>query len=266
MLQRLVEWSNRIQFSDAAHAPLGFGFEYWDLDPTHYEGWQQLEARLAELGRRSTRRGLAYDLASHLLDDVVAAAGGVESAIGRLRAAVAELTNYADEHGIRAKNDIPMGLGHPASTDAWYAFADLLAWSRAVVERLDRPAGDRRRFPRQGLVPAIKPKRLKKRCEALLAELRRGPVGQSRFFANFMLHSALVRHPFSGVAVDSSGTVRLPIPDIPDHPVNHWYLLRWSDERDGLPYSEQLWETIQGFVDELLQAFERAVPRRLRKD
>ena len=124
-----------------------------------------------------------------------------------MRTAAAELQAYADKHNMKAAPGVPHGLGHPAATDLWYAFADLVSWTRTVVERLDRRAEDSKQFPGQGLVPALKPKRLKRKAEAVLEDLRRGPVGKARPIANFMLHTALVAHPFSGVAVDTSGRV-----------------------------------------------------------
>jgi hypothetical protein len=97
MLERLTEWHNRVHFPRVAKAPLGFGFEYWDLNPTHYEGWEELRDRTAALGRQSTKRTLAYDLASHLLDDVIVAAGGVERAVTKLREAHSVLNIYVRE-------------------------------------------------------------------------------------------------------------------------------------------------------------------------
>jgi hypothetical protein len=79
-----------------------------------------------------------------------------------------------------------------------------------------------------------------------------------------MLHTALVAHPFSGVAVDSSGRVTLPIPDASTGSVKHWYLLTWQQKRDGLVVAEQMWVAVQNLVSGLLEAFEKAVPKRLR--
>jgi hypothetical protein len=265
MLERLSEWLKRVNFPEVAAVPLGSGAEYWDSDPRHYEGWEQLRDRLEALGRKSTNSGLAYELASHRLDDVIVAAGGVERAITKLREAIAELKEYASDYGIEAKNGIPHGLVHEAATEALYAFSDVLSWSRTVVERLERSPRDGKKFSKQGLVPALKPKRLRKRCEKLLIQLGNGPVGQARTLANFMLHSGLVRHPFSGVEIESSGAIVLPIPDAPSRPISHWYLLTWSQRRDGLALAEELWQTIQSFVDELIEAFERSVPKRLRR-
>jgi hypothetical protein len=80
-----------------------------------------------------------------------------------------------------------------------------------------------------------------------------------------MLHTALVAHPFSGVQIDSDGSIMLPIPDAPSRSVSHWYLLTWNQKRDGLALAEEIWQTVQNFVDELIQAFEKSVPKRLRR-
>lgn len=265
MLERLNEWSRRVGTSSAALAPLGFGMEYWKTDAKLYEGYEQLATRTRALGRGVRKLNVVYELVTHLLNDVLVAAGGVESAVLRLRGAVAELQAYASKHQPCATPGVPHGLGHPAVAVAWYAFSDLLTWSRTVVERMERPAGDRRRFPPQGLLPALKPKRLRKRCEVLLKQLRDGPVGQSRPLANFVLHTALVRHPQSGVKIDTDGSIVLPVPDLPRQRVAHWYLFTWQSERDGLVFAEEIWQAVQSFVDSLLSAFEKAVPSRLRR-
>jgi hypothetical protein len=203
MFERLTGWFRCVSFPQTASAKLGFGVEYWDLDPTHYEGWEQLRDCLTALGRTPTKRNLAYELTSHLLDDVIVAAGGVEHAIVQLREALGRLTDYASIHNMKPKDRIPVGLSHEASAEAWYAFSDVLSWSRTVVERLKRQPVDRKRFPEQGLIPAIRPKQLRKRCDSLLNQLRTGPVSQARPLANFLLHSAMVQHPFSGVQIDN---------------------------------------------------------------
>jgi hypothetical protein len=90
-------------------------------------------------------------------------------------------------------------------------------------------------------------------------------VGHARPLANFMLHSGLVRHPFSGVHIELSGAIVLPVPDAPSRLISHWYLLTWNQGRDGVALAEELWRTIQRFVDELIEAFENSVPKRLRR-
>lgn len=265
MATKLNQWTRRVTFPDVAAAKLGFGVEYWNMDPAQYEGSEQLATRLKSLGRNPKKRDLAYDLCSHLLDDVVVAAGGVENSIQRLRSAIKDLQAITSRLELRAQGGIPHGLSDPAAVVAWYAFADLLAWSRTLVERMERSPGDRRNFREQGLIPALKPKRLKARCEKLLSTLRSGPVGQSRYLANFILHTALVNHPYSGVRIDARGSVILPVPDLPSQRVSHWYALTWTQEQDGLVLAEQIGQSVQRFMDDLISAFEKSVPKRLRR-
>lgn len=262
MSQQLNQWHRRIHFSKVAKASLGFGFEYWDLNPEHYEGYEELRNRRAASGFKSTRRELVYDLASHLLVDLIVAAGGVEHAITKLREALAVLNASSRKHPIASYNGV-LHLSDEHSVTAWYAFSEVLSWSRTVVERLERSPRDRKKFPKQGLIPALKPKRLKKRCQKLFNELQKGPVGQARPLANFVLHGALVQDPFSGVQVRTDGTIVLPIPD--SRPASHWYLLMWDEERNGFVFAEEIWQAIQEFIDQLLGSFERSVPKRLRR-
>jgi hypothetical protein len=142
----------------------------------------------------------------------------------------------------------------------------VITWARAVEERLDRrpPSRHSGKMRNQGLVPALKPLRLKKRVELLVKQLRAGPVGECRLLANFTLHDALVRNPFAGAQLTADGAMTLPIPDPPAHPINHWYLFTWNDGRDGIAFAEEVWKSIQVFIDDLLNAFEKAVPKRLR--
>ena len=153
-------------------------------------------------------------------------------------------------------------MSHPAATDAWYEFANLLIWTRTLGERLDRPARRQKKFRNQGLLPALKPRRLAKRVDVLVGQL---PLGEVRWLANFVLHQALVRHPYWGAEVDATGTVRLPIPDASSGPVAHWHVLTWAQHRDGIAYADELWRAVEDFIDGLLTAFESAVPKRLRR-
>ena len=137
-----------------------------------------------------------------------------------------------------------------------------------MEERLDRRAIQQSGTaapPRQGLVPALKPARLKKRVDKLMTEFRSGPIGETRFLANFTLHSALIRNPNSGARLDQNGKVTLPIPDKQVGRISNWKLLTWNDRRDGIVFAEELWTSVETFMEGLIEAFERAVPRRLRK-
>jgi len=242
---------------------LGWGAEYWLLDSTEYEGSAELGLRYAALGRRVSKRELALRLSGNLLDDVLVAAGGVEHAIEVLRRAVEGIGLWIEEQEVKADHLPWVGISTEATKEAWYALADVVSWARIFEERLERPSF-RKKGRNQGLVPAIRPVRLRKRAVQLLDHLRGGPIGETRFVANFTLHAALVQSPFSGARLDSSGVITLLIPDAPVAPIAHWDLFTWNDERDGIAFAECLWQAVQEFVDDLLTAFEKAVPKRLR--
>jgi hypothetical protein len=59
--------------------------------------------------------------------------------------------------------------------------------------------------------------------------------------------------------------VTLPIPDKQNGRISSWKVLTWNDHRDGIVFAEELWTSVETFMEGLLDAFERAVPRRLRK-
>lgn len=241
---------------------LGCGDTYWDLDPTNYAGWMQLRDRLAALDRDHSDRELALRLSENLLSDVVDAAGGVEIEIARLRSLRSAAETWARDNRVVAAPTVPQRISNEYTEQAAYSFANLLTWTRSVVERLDRPA---RGLRNQGLVPALRPNRLRIEVQLLADDLRSGPIGQLRHMTNFSLHAALVRSPYSGMSLDPSGNVRLPIPDTPKAPVAHWLLFEWSEKQDGLLVAEQVWDIIQHFVDGLLAAFERALPEHFRR-
>jgi hypothetical protein len=264
MLPKSNAWHRRSHFPDASLTSLSFPGELWVSDPEQYQGAAELQARYLALGCKKRPRELAYELAGFLLDDVLVAAGGVETSMHRLRDAIDRTAAWAAEHDLRATPDVPMGISHDTVIDAWYAFADLLSWVRTLDERFDRKGYKSK--GRQGLFPAIKPKRLKKRITVLLGEFRNGPAGgPTRLLTNFSLHAALVRHPMSGASIDVDGKISLPMPDPPSAAVDHWYLLTWKDERDGIEFAEALWAEVCTLIDGVLAAFEKATPKRLRK-
>ena len=257
-------WMKRVKFSEVAKAPLGFGSEYWISTASHYEGWTDLRDRLNSLGRQALKRDIAVELSSNLLEEVVVAAGGVEQAVESLRRCKGVIEQYAREHGVRSQPGVPQGLATVDTVEVAYLFANVMAWSRSVVERVERRPLNRKHFGDQGLLPALKPKRLKKRVETLFDTIRDGPVGETRRLANFTLHTALVRSPHSGIELLPSGEVVLPIPDAPSRPVTHWILLTWHDARDGFAFADELWTSIETFIEGLLDAFEASIPKRLR--
>lgn len=65
------QWSKRVNFPKTALAPLGFAGEYWKSGRRLYEGFDQLDARLRALGRKTRKSDVAFQLSSHLLSDVL---------------------------------------------------------------------------------------------------------------------------------------------------------------------------------------------------
>jgi hypothetical protein len=188
VVTRSAEWSTRIHFPALAKVPPGFGSEYWDLDPTHHEGWEALRDRYISVGRKWTKRGLALELAWNLLDDVIDAAGGVEYSMARLRSTVTEVEHWIRQSNVRAQPGVPMGVANeytwkPGTPSAMCSHG-AVRWRSGLSD--GHAVGS---FRNQGLVPALKPKRLKNRAEKLHDQLRAGSVGETRLLTNFSLHA-----------------------------------------------------------------------------
>jgi hypothetical protein len=257
-------WLRRVSFSSVSKLPLGYAEELWDPDWTNYEGWERLQDRLQELDRDPDGPALGSLLNRSLLVDVIAAAGGMEHSIENLRTAVAGVRNWLESNNIAAAESA-IWIGNPSAVDAWYSLANLLSWARHLDERLDRQAMRPKRFRRQGLLPAIQPEVLRLRVGELVAGLRNGPLGAVRNLANFEFHVSLIQSPWSGVVLTADQEITMPIPDATNEPVLNWYLLKWSGAQDGLALAEQMWSSVESFMDALLAAFEDATPDRLRK-
>jgi hypothetical protein len=89
LLTRTNAWFHRMHWPARSQAALGFGLELWKTDPTEYEGYEQLRARVKALGRHMSPREYAAELSGDLLSDVLVAIGGVEQARAAFHAAVA---------------------------------------------------------------------------------------------------------------------------------------------------------------------------------
>jgi hypothetical protein len=252
-------WIRRASFP----APLGFLGEFWDTDPAHYEAAVALDVRLRSLGQKPTKPELAWKLAAHLLDDLLVAAGGVEISILRFRSAVDRTRAWVAEHNLQAEAGVPTIVADHSTSEAWYAFADLFVWLRTVQERIQRKGNKVKH--EQGLLPALKPERLKKQVELTFGSFRANPAIQSaRRLADCTLHGFLVLHPDSGARLRPDGTLHLPVPDPPTARVAHWDLFIWQHDRDGIELAEAMWAAVQSLIDGILDAFEQAAPERLR--
>lgn len=264
MLPKTTGWLKRAHFAGSdSSVSLGFGLELWAADPACYEGSEQLRKRYDTLGRKYDDRTIVERLSQSLLDDVLVAAGGIERAMAFLHLAIADLQRWVVDTSFPPVTRAPVGLGHEAATEGWYAFTDILIWSRSLLERLDRNPY-RTPGPRQGLIPALAPGSLKEAARSHFENLLSGPVGTIPRFGNFSLHVGLLQHPWTGAKLDSLGNVTMPMPNPTEHQIAHWLQLSWDGERDAIGFAEELWLQVQGFVDALLDAFEEAIPPRFR--
>ena len=271
---RAGEWFHRMNFPAGQRAPLGTAAELWDPAARNYEGHNEtrvvmntMVGRLDELngghGRVATDGEVVGELYAPLLGDLVVAAGGVEQAVRRFLDEVDRLQQDATRLGLWSTAVTVQGIG--SAEGAWYAFADVVSWARIVQERLARPPPRKGGLRWQGLLPALAPGELRSRAQQLYDELLEGPYGEVRKLANFTLHAALIRSPHSGATVDTAGTVHLPFPDRADSPrIAHPSTLRFTQRRDAVTYTTDLWTAIQHFLDAVLTAFAAATPDRFR--
>ena len=130
-----------------------------------------------------------------LLQDVVDAAGGLEAAYKRFGVAVASAQQRLDklvaETGFSMngpESELGWNFSDTTLEDAWYALEELIIWARTFDDRLRREAHNRRRYPDQGLIPALAagPRRdaiITARCRLVGAYLN-----EVRYLAQLNLH------------------------------------------------------------------------------
>jgi hypothetical protein len=146
--------------------------------------------------------------------------------------------------------------------DVSYGFANMLSWARSTVERTDRPYKPGTK-ERAGLLPALAPGPLYDAVDAALKELRT-TLRDSRFFANYVLHSGAV--PGGGTPraeILSDGRVIARLPDPVSGPVLTWEQFKFTENRDILNCATDLMGSVETFVEKGLEAFEVNRPARV---
>ena len=71
-------------------------------------------------------------------------------------------------------------------------------------------------------------------------------------------------HAGSRTAEVRGGEVVLAFPDNVRHPVSHRWELTYRDDRDGVSFAEEVFASIERFMDEMLSAFEMYLPERFK--
>ena len=259
-VDRYYRWCQRLHTS-VAGLPLDFGNELWGpLDAHPARAWiaEQPQADGAEPRSDSDIR---HQLTSGLLDNVVHAAGGIEYAAEKIKAAICRAQARLDENPFspgpepeqwRGFADVPVDEAH-------YEFLNLLAWMKALEERLDRRVPNSKPPARLGLLPALAQNTtLQPRVQAAVEILKQDSLSASRYLANFAVHASAIPYPGAGARVNASGRVFIPIPDPPKQHIGLFEQFTWFEKRDLASFAEESLSAVERFVDALLGAFEDA--------
>jgi hypothetical protein len=80
------------------------------------------------------------------------------------------------------------GMSDQSVDDAWYTVEELLVWARTLDDRLRRPAQDGRRYPDQGLIPALADGPRRDSVIRARSRLLSSGVQEARYLAGLNLH------------------------------------------------------------------------------
>lgn len=251
-------------------APLDFGAELWKWDEALYESAGGIVDAFTCAGRMLGPDTVMAEITMSLVRDVVDAAGGLERACAAFDAAVSALDDaykltrpVLEEEWVKSEPLYGKSFADPAAEDAWYALEDALVWARTLDERLRRRAADRKRFPDQGLIPALAdgPRRneiIKARSELLAEGLR-----EARYLTGLSLHMQSMVGGTKWARVVGDALV-LPYPDPVNAPISHRWQLTYTKDRDARSVVPSLMLAVESFMDNLIGALERNIPARFR--
>jgi hypothetical protein len=165
-----------------------------------------------------------------LLKDVVDAAGGLEAAHKRFIQAIASaqkrLNRFIDETGYTESGPEPefgWNFSDVTLEDAWYALEEMIIWARAMDDRLKRAARDKKRYPDQGLIPALAAGPRRQAVIAARSRLVHAYLNEVRYLTGLSLHMQSTK----------AGSVQAQVRDcrlvlrFPD-PVTSWVCHRWQ--------------------------------------
>ena len=265
MPPRAWDWSKRIFHGSGRVVPLDFGTELWEWDASLYESADGIVASSARANRKLDSDEIAFEATRSLLPDVVDAAGGVESAFMRLQDAMDRAQAAYIRFSSQTGGPLPDGGGlvDPSVEDAWYSLEELLVWARTLDDRLRRPALDKRRYPDQGLIPALADGPRRDAAIRARARLLGAGVAEARFLTGLSLHMQSM-HAGSKGGLVRSGEIVLRFPDRVKEAVGHRWQLPYDDDRDGVAFANALMVGVERFMDELIAAFENHVPDRFK--
>jgi hypothetical protein len=154
-------------------------------------------------------------------------------------------------------------MADPSLEDAWYTIEELLIWARTLDERLRRPAKDKRRYPDQGLIPALADGPRRDAVTDARARLRSAGVNEARHLSGLNLHMQPIQAG-SKIGRMRAGRIVLPFPDRITAPVSHRGQLTYHDNRDAVSFADGLMAAVERFMDELISALEEHLPERFK--
>ncbi len=235
---------------------------------TRTKSVQGIVVALSRAGRSFDDDSILADATMTLMDDVVQAAGGVESAHGRLRRGVALAQERHDEWVAKFDTDVaarPVPVHETWFSDlpledAWYALEDMIVWARTLDERLRRRAHDPTRFPDQGLIPALAVGPRRDAVIAARSRLLTSHLNEVRDLAVLNLHMQSTQAGTPRARV-RSGQLVLLFPDRLTGWVSHRWQLTYVDGRDAVSYADSLMEAVERFMDEMLTTLNSTCPR-----
>jgi hypothetical protein len=243
---------------------LDWGAELWKWDISRYESAEAIAAALRRAGHSFDDDLIVFHATQTLLLDVVDAAGGVERSYEQLHQAMARVhETYAQWLSQSPELGDWEGMADPSIEDAWYAVEELLVWARTLDDRLRRRALDWRRFPDQGLIPALADGPRRAAVIRARDRLLAAGVDEARYLSGLNLHMQPIQAG-SKTGKVRSGHVVLPFPDRVTTSVTHRWQLTFGDNRDAVSFANSLIGAVERFMEELLSAFEEHLPERFK--
>ncbi len=238
---------------------LGDAGETWKAD-AELPGYEELMAA----SPRFTHGLSSWELTSRLLPDVAEAAAAVEYTGEKIHGAVAVAEAYYVPHlpALVSGQEPEFGrhASHPAISDAYTEFANMLWWIRTLSDRLEHQY-----YGARGLLPALAPGRLKNRVQTLTADFRSAIADEAGLLANYSLHNSTIPYAFNSSARVVNNRLELPIPNRVTAPVKHHWDLSYSDGRTLSTYVEAATSIVVTFMNALLDAFDEELPDRVRR-
>jgi hypothetical protein len=185
---------------------------------------------------------------SPLLGEVAAAAGAVEMTYLRLLSSVGAVQSRVDEERIADG----LRYGCPEVDEVWVAVADLLTWTRTVVDRTHRTRRVRGVVEERGLAVDVPAEDRDAVMTALGALGDR--LGDARLWANASIHALALPHTYPTCLVRDEGETRSVEFWFPDEAKSSADTAtpRTREQRDALRLAKQWWEAVDQFMEDVL--------------